>query len=105
MSNANKLWESHCMISPEIREMATHECGECRFFVTIQGAREKCMGCVVDVRKYRTLSVRVPAAIPVMELMKSEDKDGLDRIFEKSSPGMQACEMWLPRQRSNRASG
>ena len=98
MSNANKLWESHRMICPETREMATHECGECRFFITIQGVREKRLGCVVNVRKYRTLSVRVPATIPVMELMNSEGKDGLNRILEKTSPGMQACEMWLPRQ-------
>jgi hypothetical protein len=53
----------------------------CRFFVTIQGIREKRLGCVVDVRKYRTLSVRVPDVILVMELMRLEGKDGLERIL------------------------
>jgi len=42
---------------------------------------EKRLGCVVDVRKYRTLSVRVPAVIHVMELMRSEGKEGLARIL------------------------
>jgi hypothetical protein len=79
--------------------MAVNECGECRFFVTIQGAIEKRLGCVVDIQKYRTLSVRVPATIHVMELMISEGKKGLARILEKGNPGAQACGMWLPRQK------
>jgi hypothetical protein len=66
--------------------MAINQCGDCRFFVTIQGANEKRLGCVADVRKYRTLSVRVPAVIHVMELVRSE-----------GNPLEQACEMWLPR--------
>ena len=85
------------MISPEAREMAINQCGDCRFFVTIQGVTEKRLGCIVEVRKYRTLSVRVPAMIHVMELMKSEGKEGLTRILEKGNPLAQACEMWLPR--------
>jgi hypothetical protein len=96
MSN-NKLWESHRMISPEAREMAINRCGDCRFFVTIQGIRETRQGCIVEVRKYRTLSVRVPAMIHVMELMKSEGKEGLTDILQKDNPLAQACEMWLPR--------
>jgi hypothetical protein len=35
--------------------------------------------------------------IHVMELMKSEGKEGLTRILEKGNPLSQACEMWLPR--------
>ena len=93
----HKLWESHRMISPEAREMATNQCGDCRFFVTIQGATEKRLGCVVEVRKYRTLSVRVPAVIHVMELMRSDGKKVLGRILEKGNPGTQACELWLPK--------
>jgi hypothetical protein len=34
--------------------------------------------------------------IHVMELMKSESKEGLTRILEKGNPLAQACEMWLP---------
>jgi hypothetical protein len=44
------------------------------------------LGCVVDVRKYQTLSVRVPDVIHVMELLKSEGKEGLDKILEKGNP-------------------
>lgn len=94
----HNMWKSHCIILPEAREMAINECGDCRFFVTIQGATEKRPGCVVYVRKYRTLSVRVPTVINVMELMRSEGKEGLARILEKDNPGAQACEMWLPKQ-------
>jgi hypothetical protein len=67
------------------------------FFVTIQGAAEKRLGCVIDVRKYRTLSLRVPVVVHVMDLMRSEGKEGMARILEKENPGAQACEMWLPR--------
>jgi hypothetical protein len=75
------------MISPEAREMAINECGDCRFFVTIQGVREKRLGCVLDVRKYRTLSVRAPTTIHVMDLMRSAGKEGLARILEKRNRG------------------
>jgi hypothetical protein len=65
------------MILPEAREMPDHECGDCRFVITIQGVREKRLCCGVDVRKYQTLSVRVPTAIHMMGFMKSEGKEGL----------------------------
>ncbi len=98
MSEANKLWESHRIVLPEARQVIINQCGDCRFFVTIQGVREKRLGCVVDVRKYQTLSVRVPDTIHVIELMRSEGKDRLERILEKNKPGAQACELWLPKQ-------
>jgi hypothetical protein len=87
------------MISSEAREMAINECGGCRFFIAIQGVREKRFGCVVDIREYRTLSIRVPPVIHVMDLIRSEGKDGLTKILEKWNAGAQACEMWLPRQK------
>jgi hypothetical protein len=34
-----------------------------------------------------------------MELLRSEGKERLERILEKGTPGKQACEMWLPRQK------
>jgi hypothetical protein len=86
-------------MSKRPREMAAHECSDCRFFITIQGVRETRQGCVVDVRKYRTLSVRVPGVIYVMELMRSEGKEKLAKILEKGNPGAQACEMWLHKQK------
>jgi hypothetical protein len=47
-------------------------------------------GCVVDIRKYRTLSIRVPAVIHVMDLIRSEGKDGLTKILEKWNAEAQA---------------
>jgi hypothetical protein len=78
---------------------ATTDFGDCRFFVAIQGVREKRLGCVVDVRKYRTLSNRVPVVIHGIELIRSEGNDGPARILEKDNSGAQACEMWLLRQK------
>jgi hypothetical protein len=54
----NKLWQSHRIVLPEAREVIIRQCGECRFFVTVQGVRETRPGCVADVRQYRMLSVR-----------------------------------------------
>jgi hypothetical protein len=47
----------------------------------------------VDAIKWMT------AVIHVMDLLRSEGKEGLTRILEKENPGEQACEMWLPKQR------
>ncbi len=87
----NKLWESHRMILPGMREVAINQCCDCRFFVTIRGIRETRQGCVAEVCKYRTLSVRVPGVIQVMEVIKTEGRDGLAKILEKSDPLAQAC--------------
>jgi hypothetical protein len=96
--NKLRLWESHSIILPEARGIAARECGDCRFFVTIQGVSETRQGCVVDVQtKYRSLLVRVPSVIYVIELLRSEGKDGLGGILGKGNPEAQACEMWLPR--------
>jgi hypothetical protein len=54
-------------------------------------------GCVASVRKYRSLAVRVPAVIHVMDLLQSEGKDGLARILERGNPEAQACGEWRPR--------
>jgi hypothetical protein len=93
----NKLWNSHRIVLPEAREVIVKQCCECRFFVTIRGVRETRQGCVAEVRKYRTLSVRVPSVIHVMEVMKTEGKDGLANILEKGDPLARACGLFQPR--------
>ena len=77
--------------------MAVNHCGDCRFFVTIQGAREQRQGCIAGIRKIGAWRSGCPAMIHVMELLRSEGRDGLDRILEKGNLGARACEMWLPR--------
>ena len=94
----NKLWQSHRIILPEAREVIIRQCCECRFFVTIQGASETRPGCVAEVRKYRMLSVRVPAVVPVIEIMKTEGQDCLVKILKKDNPLAQACGLFLPQQ-------
>jgi hypothetical protein len=99
----NKLWESHRMISPEAREMAISECGDCRFFICIRGVRETRYGCIERIPAYRSLASRVPDVIFVMDLIKMAGRDGLNKILAKGHPGQQACEMWLPRQTSKKS--
>jgi hypothetical protein len=98
MSNANKLWESHRIVLPEAREVMISECRECRFFVSIKGAWETRRGCVGKLKLYHNLSVRVPATIPVMELIKAVGREGLDKIPEHNNPFSQACSLFLPKQ-------
>jgi hypothetical protein len=94
----NKLWQGHRIVLPEAREVIIKQCCECRFFVTVQGVRETRQGCVAEVRKYRTLSVRVPAVIHMMEIMQTEGRDGLANILKKGDPLAQACGLFLPKQ-------
>jgi hypothetical protein len=76
MYNSSKFWASHRFMSPEAREKVIHHCGDCRFFICIQGVWEQRKGCVAGVRKYRNLRYRVPAVIRVMELLRSEGGTG-----------------------------
>jgi hypothetical protein len=94
----NKLWQGHRIILPEAREVIIKQCCECRFFVTIQGVREAHRGCVAEVRMCRTLSVRVPAVIDLIEILKTEGRDGLARILERDDPLAQACGLFPPKQ-------
>jgi hypothetical protein len=98
----NKLWQSHRIVLPEAREVIIKQCCECRFFVTIQGVSETRPGCVAEVRKYRTLSVRVPAVVPMIEIMKTEGRGGLVKILKKDNPLAQACGLFLPKQCSKK---
>jgi hypothetical protein len=85
------------MISPEAREMTINECGDCRFFICIQGVRETRYGCVESIPQYQSFSMRVPNIIFVMDLMKMVGRDGLQKILKNGNPGNQACGIWLPR--------
>jgi hypothetical protein len=96
----NKLWQGHRLVLPEARDVIIRQCYECRFFIAIHGARETRQGCVAEVRKYRTLSVRVPDVIHLAEVMKTEGRDGLAIILKKGDPLAQACGLFLPKQGS-----
>jgi hypothetical protein len=72
--------QAHNLITyllPEARQIMINRCGDCRFFICIQGTWEQHKGCVASVRKYRSLAVRVPTVIGVMKLLQSEGKEGL----------------------------
>ncbi|MDH7578042.1 MAG: hypothetical protein QHH75_09540 [Bacillota bacterium] len=97
MTDNNKLWESHRILLPEVREIIVSRCGECRFFVQIQGQEEIRCGCVVTIKRYRRLHQRVPGRVHVMELLKLAGKSGLQKILEHGDPEERACGMFLPR--------
>lgn len=97
MTDGNKLWESHRIVLPEMREIIVSRCGECRFFVQIQGQEEIRCGCVAGIERYRRLHRRVPERIHVVELLKLAGKEGLQKILEHGDPEERACGMFLPR--------
>lgn len=94
----NKLWESHRLIVPEMREKATRKCKECRFLVQIQGESEYRWGCAACIEKYGTLSCRVPRVIHVTEVLKLVGREGLSRVLERGKPEGQACSLFRSRQ-------
>jgi len=87
----NKLWESHRLILPEMRERATRSCGDCRFFVEIQGREEIRRGCVAGIPIYGTLQKRVPRRLPVRDILAMVGRAGLDGILKCGEAGVQAC--------------
>ena len=90
----NKLWESHRIILPEIRERALKRCKDCRFFVRIRGKEEERWGCVAGVPGYGTLQVRVPEAIHVVDILRKVGKAGLGEILACGNPDAQACGLY-----------
>jgi len=94
----NKLWESHRLIVPEMREKAIRKCKECRFLVQIQGKREYRWGCAACIERYATLNCRVPRVIHVTEVLKLAGREGLSRVLERGNPDWQACGLFRSRQ-------
>lgn len=87
----NRLWESHRLILPEMREKAVRRCGDCRFFVKIQGREEIRWGCVASIPDYGTLQKRVPEIIRAVDVLRRAGKDGLEEVLKHSDPDVQAC--------------
>lgn len=95
--SSNRLWESHRLILPEMREKALHTCGECRFFVEIQGREETRFGCVVSISRYGDLKRRVPRRLHAAEILRQVGKEGLQRIIRCHDPEAQSCALFQKR--------
>jgi len=91
MRDSNKLWESHRLILPEMREVATRSCGDCRFFVEVQGKQEIRQGCIVGIPVYGTLQKRVPRRISAADILAMVGRGGLDGVLKYGEAGTQAC--------------
>ncbi|NSW82768.1 MAG: hypothetical protein HPY90_05745 [Syntrophothermus sp.] len=76
---------------PEMREKAAHTCGECRFFVEIQGREETRFGCVVSIPRYGSLERRVPQRIHALDIIRLVGKEGLMKIISRGCSLSQAC--------------
>jgi hypothetical protein len=87
----NVLWEKHRMYLPEMRRLAVHRCGDCLFFVNIQGRKETRKGCIVNIRAYNSLRERVPETVQAAEVIKKVGMEGLEYSLEFSSPEAQSC--------------
>ena len=94
----NKLWESHRIILPEMREKAVRRCGDCRFFVKIQGREEIRCGCVVNIPAYGTLQMRVPEIICATDVLRRAGKAGLEEVLKSGDPDAQACGLYKAKQ-------
>jgi len=96
----NVLWEKHRMYLPDARKKAVHRCKHCKFFVTIQGRAETRHGCVVKIKAYGNLEMRIPPVIPVMEIIKRvglEGLEGLEVCVQCGDPERQSCGRFEPR--------
>jgi hypothetical protein len=93
----NKLWENHRLILPEMREKATRSCGDCRFFIEIQGREEIRMGCVAGIPIYGALQKRVPGRLPVRDILALVGRSGLDGVLKYGDAGARACGLFKER--------
>jgi hypothetical protein len=94
------LWNSHRMMLPETREMDTHYCGECRYFVRIQGVYEQRTGCVARIERYLKRWRRPPEVIQLKEVLRLVGREGLPEVLDRGSdPERRACAEWAVRMR------
>ena len=93
----NILWEKHRMYLPDMRNKAIHRCRHCKFFVAIKGKLETRHGCVVNVKAYGNLEKRIPPEIPIMEIIKRVNLEGLEQCLKYSDPDAQSCGRFLMR--------
>jgi hypothetical protein len=94
--DGNKLWESHRLMLPEMREKAVRYCRDCRFFVLVQGREEQRCGCVVSIPVYGALHRRVPGKIAAEVVLKLAGREGLQRVLAGGNPEDQACGLFRP---------
>lgn len=101
--DGNKLWESHRLVLPEMREKAVRCCRDCRFFVLVHGREEQRPGCVVSIPVYGTLHRRVPEKIPAAVVLKLAGREGLQRVLAGGNPEHPACGLFRPGIKGARA--
>lgn len=92
----NKLWESHRIILPEMREKVARYCRDCRFLVRIQGREEVRWGCVVSVPAYGALQKGVPEIISAGDVLLAVGRAGLEKILARGVPDAPACGLYHP---------
>lgn len=90
MANNNVLWEKHRMYLPQMREKAVHRCRQCRFFVGVKGKFETRTACVAGIKAYNRPGKRVPAVIPITEIIRLVGLEGLAACLD-CNPEAQAC--------------
>lgn len=96
MRDDNKLWESHRIILPEMREKVTRHCRDCCFLVRILGREEVRWGCVVGIPAYGALQKRVPEIILAGDILLAVGKAGLEKILARGVPDAPACGLYRP---------
>ncbi|MEW5761593.1 MAG: hypothetical protein AB1776_00120 [Bacillota bacterium] len=93
----NRLWEGHRIVLPELREMASKRCADCRFFVRIKGREEARWGCVAGLPDCDIPGKLIPESLHAAEVIRVAGRDGLFRAVSHGDPGAQACGLFLPR--------
>lgn len=87
----NILWEKHRIYLPEMCKRAVHRCRDCKFFVAIKGKAETKNGCIVHIKAYGSLEKRVPAVLPIMDIIKRVGLEGLEQALKHSDPSAQSA--------------
>lgn len=91
MDRKNVLWQKHRLYLPEMRKRAINRCRHCKFFVQIKGKTEIRHGCVVNIKAYGNLEIRIPSIIPIMDIIKLVGLEGLEQCLKTNNPEMQSC--------------
>jgi hypothetical protein len=97
LDRGNKLWESHRIYLPKMRDKLI-PCRECVFLVDVIGREETRTGCVVSIKEYGTLRKRGLPSIHSLELLRRVGKEGLKEIIERgANPEAMACCLYRPK--------
>ncbi len=96
MPKDNVLWEKHRIYLPEMRELATHLCRDCKFCVDVKGKDEVRKACIVNIRTYAKLRKKIPQVIPIIQILKLSGTEGLDECL-RCNPENQSCGKFILR--------